>query len=186
MIDSICLGSKLGLPAAGFFAPDALLEREARRRGRRLVNALPDALDLLAVGAAAGRSPGTVIGEIATGTGIDRSVVYSAASRLAASGRLRRVAKGERQVGYAPADDESAGRAAGPETEPAEVTDAARDAVGSRAGGLIASGEKPRVPVGAVRSAGKRARAVTGTVCRAGAAGQSEEGGAVTCVEFLS
>ena len=29
---------------------------------------LPDALDLLAVGAAAGRSPGTVIGEIAAGT----------------------------------------------------------------------------------------------------------------------
>jgi len=56
------------LPAAGFLAPDALLERAARRRGRRLVNALPDALDLLAVGAAAGRSPGTVIGEIASGT----------------------------------------------------------------------------------------------------------------------
>jgi tight adherence protein C len=55
------------LPAAGFLAPDALLEREARLRRRRLVGALPDALDLLAVGAAAGRSPSTVLGEIAAG-----------------------------------------------------------------------------------------------------------------------
>lgn len=64
----LALPVALALPAAGFFGPDALLEREARRRCRRLVNALPDALDLLAVGAAAGRSPGAVIGEIATGT----------------------------------------------------------------------------------------------------------------------
>jgi tight adherence protein C len=56
------------LPAAGFLAPDALLERQARLRRRRLAVALPDALDLLAVGAAAGRSPGAVIGEIARGT----------------------------------------------------------------------------------------------------------------------
>ncbi len=54
---------------AGFLAPDALLERAARRRRERLVAALPDALDLLAVGAAAGRSPATLLGEIATGTG---------------------------------------------------------------------------------------------------------------------
>ncbi len=46
-----------GLPAAGFLLPDALLEREARRRRRRLVAALPDALDLLAVSAGAGRGP---------------------------------------------------------------------------------------------------------------------------------
>ena len=58
----------VGLPAAGFLGPDALLEREARLRRRRLAAALPDALDLLAVGAAAGRSPGAVIGEIARGT----------------------------------------------------------------------------------------------------------------------
>jgi len=64
----LALPVALALPAAGFLAPDALLEREARRRCRRLVNALPDALDLLAVGAAAGRSPGTVVGEIAAGT----------------------------------------------------------------------------------------------------------------------
>ena len=55
----------LGLPAAGFFLPDALLEREARRRHRRLVAALPDALDLLAVGAASGRGPAAGLEQLA-------------------------------------------------------------------------------------------------------------------------
>ena len=53
-----------GLPAAGFFAPDALLERRARLRKRRLVSALPDACDLLAVAAAAGRGPASGFAEI--------------------------------------------------------------------------------------------------------------------------
>jgi len=57
----------LALPAAGFVAPEALLERAARRRRARVRAALPDALDLLAVGTAAGRSPATVLGEISTG-----------------------------------------------------------------------------------------------------------------------
>jgi tight adherence protein C len=60
----------LGLPAAGFFVPDALLERAARRRRRRLVAALPDALDLLAVSVASGRGPGEGLAQIArTGEG---------------------------------------------------------------------------------------------------------------------
>ncbi len=54
-----------GLPAAGFLAPDALLERRARRRARQLLAALPDALDLLAVGAASGRNPASGMAEIA-------------------------------------------------------------------------------------------------------------------------
>ena len=54
--------------AAGFLAPDAALERTARRRRERLVAALPDALDLLAVGAASGRSPGSLLAEIARAT----------------------------------------------------------------------------------------------------------------------
>ncbi len=58
----------LGLPAAGFVAPEALLERAARRRRARIVAALPDALDLLAVGTAAGRSPATVLAEICRAT----------------------------------------------------------------------------------------------------------------------
>lgn len=55
----------VAMPAAGFILPDALLEREARRRHRRLLAALPDALDLLAVGSAAGRSPAAGFAEIA-------------------------------------------------------------------------------------------------------------------------
>jgi tight adherence protein C len=54
------------MPAAGFMAPDALLEREARRRRRRLVGALPDALDLLAVSATSGRSAAGGFEELAT------------------------------------------------------------------------------------------------------------------------
>jgi tight adherence protein C len=57
----------LGMPAAGFFLPDALLERQARLRRRRLVGALPDAFDLLAVGAASGRGPAAGFAELATG-----------------------------------------------------------------------------------------------------------------------
>lgn len=55
----------IGMPAAGFLVPDALLEREARRRRRRLVGALPDALDLLAVSAASGRGPGDGLEQLA-------------------------------------------------------------------------------------------------------------------------
>jgi tight adherence protein C len=68
------LGGRLGavtfavLVAAGFLAPDAVLERRARHRRERLVAALPDALDLLAVGAASGRSPASGLGEIASST----------------------------------------------------------------------------------------------------------------------
>ena len=54
----------LALPAAGFVAPEAWLERAARRRRARIGVALPDALDLLAVGTAAGRSAATVLGEV--------------------------------------------------------------------------------------------------------------------------
>lgn len=55
----------IGLPAAAFLAPDALLERSARLRHRRLLAALPDALDLLAVSAATGRSTAAGFAQIA-------------------------------------------------------------------------------------------------------------------------
>jgi tight adherence protein C len=58
----------VGLPAAGFFVPDALLERRARLRRRRLVGALPDACDLLAVAAVAGRGPASGFAELARGS----------------------------------------------------------------------------------------------------------------------
>jgi tight adherence protein C len=59
----------VALPAAGFVLPDALLEREARRRHRRLLVSLPDALDMLAIGSSAGRSPASGFGEIARNGG---------------------------------------------------------------------------------------------------------------------
>lgn len=58
----------LGLVAAGFLAPDAMLERRARARAARLVAALPDALDLFAVGAVAGRTAASLFGELARGS----------------------------------------------------------------------------------------------------------------------
>ena len=60
----------VGLPLAGFVLPDALRQRQARRRQRRLVAALPDALDLLAVSAGSGRGPAAGIEQLArTGEG---------------------------------------------------------------------------------------------------------------------
>lgn len=56
------------LVGAGFLAPDAWAERIARRRRVELVASLPDALDLVAVGVATGRTPAALFGEIATGT----------------------------------------------------------------------------------------------------------------------
>jgi tight adherence protein C len=58
-----------GLPAAGFLGPDAWLERHGRLRLRALRARLPDALDLLAVGAAAGRSPLAGLAELGAGEG---------------------------------------------------------------------------------------------------------------------
>ncbi|HSD25095.1 MAG TPA: type II secretion system F family protein [Solirubrobacterales bacterium] len=57
------------LPATGFLGPDAWLERRARRRLRALRSMLPDALDLLAVGTAAGRSPLAGLTELGAGQG---------------------------------------------------------------------------------------------------------------------
>jgi len=53
----------IGVPAAAFLAPDLLLERAARARRQRVSAALPDVLDLMATGAASGRSAGTLLGE---------------------------------------------------------------------------------------------------------------------------
>jgi tight adherence protein C len=58
-----------GLPLAGFLGPDAWLERRARHRLRTLRSGLPDTLDLLAVGTAAGRSPVAGLAELGGGDG---------------------------------------------------------------------------------------------------------------------
>lgn len=65
----IALLVAVAMPAAGFLVPDALLERRARLRSRRLLGALPDAFDLLAVGAASGRSPAAGFAELARAEG---------------------------------------------------------------------------------------------------------------------
>jgi tight adherence protein C len=92
------------LIAAGFFGPDAWLERAARRRRARFVAALPDALDMLAVGAASGRSPATVFGEVAGGTSGPLAVELGAAvaqiecgtpARTAIAALRRRIPGGE-------------------------------------------------------------------------------------------
>lgn len=60
--------SFVGMVMAGFLGPDAVLERRARIRRERLVGALPDALDLFAVGAASGRSVASGFRELAATT----------------------------------------------------------------------------------------------------------------------
>jgi tight adherence protein C len=57
------------LPAAGFLGPDAWLEHRGRGRLRALRAGLPDTLDLLAVGTAAGRSPLAGLAELGEGEG---------------------------------------------------------------------------------------------------------------------
>jgi tight adherence protein C len=59
----------VGLPAAGFLGPDVWLEHRARRRLRTLRARLPDAMDLLAVGTAAGRSALAGLSELGRGEG---------------------------------------------------------------------------------------------------------------------
>jgi len=58
----------VALVVSGFLGPDAWAERLARRRRSTMVAALPDALDLVAVGTATGRTPVALFSEIATGT----------------------------------------------------------------------------------------------------------------------
>lgn len=59
----------IGMPAGGFLGPDAWLERRGRQRLRALRAGLPNALDLLAVGTAAGRSPLAGLSELGAGEG---------------------------------------------------------------------------------------------------------------------
>jgi tight adherence protein C len=92
-----------GLPVAGFLGPDALLERRARQRLRALRGGLPGALDLLAVGASAGRSPLTGLSELAEGEGplarelamLSAETACGAPQREALAGLRRRVPVGE-------------------------------------------------------------------------------------------
>jgi tight adherence protein C len=55
----------VGLPVAGLLLPDAVRQRRERLRLRRIVALLPDALDLLAVAAEAGRTPAAAFVDLA-------------------------------------------------------------------------------------------------------------------------
>jgi tight adherence protein C len=55
----------IGMPLAGLLVPDVLRQRRERLRLRQIVVALPDALDLLAVGVEAGRGPAAGFAELA-------------------------------------------------------------------------------------------------------------------------
>lgn len=55
----------VAMPIAGFFLPEVLIGQRERRRRRRLIAALPDALDLLAVSAGSGRGPAAGIEQLA-------------------------------------------------------------------------------------------------------------------------
>lgn len=93
----------VGMPAGGWMAPDAWLEHRARARLRALSAALPDALDRLAVGASAGRSPLAGLGELGQGEGplaAELAVLAAEAScgspqRQALAGLRERVPIGE-------------------------------------------------------------------------------------------
>ena len=54
----------LGAPAAGFVAPELVLGRLARRRGRSMAEELADVLDLLCVAIGAGLPAGRALGEV--------------------------------------------------------------------------------------------------------------------------
>ncbi|MCB0864478.1 MAG: type II secretion system F family protein [Solirubrobacterales bacterium] len=56
-----------GVPVAAFLVPDLVLEHRARRRRARIAAALPDALDLMATGAATGRGAGALLGDAMRG-----------------------------------------------------------------------------------------------------------------------
>lgn len=56
----------VGIAAGGFILPDFVLERTARRRHRRMVSALPDVLDLLAVSVQTGRGLGGCLLDLAS------------------------------------------------------------------------------------------------------------------------
>ena len=85
----------------GFFGPDLMLERAARRRHRRMVTALPDALDLLSVSVATGRSLGASLTELAvSGRGplatelarAGQDMAWGTGQRLALDGLRQRIA----------------------------------------------------------------------------------------------
>lgn len=91
----LAVAAVAGLAGAGFVCPDAWLERRARLRRDRFVAALPDALDMLAIGSASGRAASVVFAEIATAAGGPLADELGAAVAAIEAGRPLREALDE-------------------------------------------------------------------------------------------
>jgi tight adherence protein C len=92
----VALPVVVALPLLGFMAPDLWLARSARQQHRRLLAALPDALDLLAVNAGSGRGVLDGLRQLAAGQGVLAEELRRTVAELAcgvplgtALGRLR-------------------------------------------------------------------------------------------------
>ena len=93
----------IALVASGFLGPDAWAERLARRRRDAMVAALPDALDLVAVGTATGRTPVALLSEISAGTvGPLATELALAVAEIEAGGRQADALAGLRERTGAP------------------------------------------------------------------------------------
>ena len=92
--------------ALGALRGDDPLPARARRAGKqatrhpRAGTRAARGSNLAAITRFVSSNAGATAGEIAEATGISRGVVYSATSRLSASGKLERVPKPDGQVGY--------------------------------------------------------------------------------------
>ena len=81
-----------GVPAGASFLPDLVVERVASLRRARIAAALPDALELMAVGAATGRSQTGLIADAARiSSGPLREELAGLLARLEAGGSQARV-----------------------------------------------------------------------------------------------
>lgn len=77
------IAALVAAPVAGFFAPEYVLARRARSRGRRIAAELADVLDLLRVAIGAGLPAGRALGEVGRRmTGVLASELDGAAARM--------------------------------------------------------------------------------------------------------
>ena len=98
-LDALRGSESTGVAPASQAAKPAPSRRRRSRRTSRGGRA-PRGSNLSAIIEHVTANPGATAGEIATATGISRGVVYSATSRLSASGKLKREPKPDGQVGY--------------------------------------------------------------------------------------
>lgn len=86
--------------SAGSTTPRGDVRKPARRSRPARRRRAPRGANLQAIMEFVSANPGSTAGDIASATGISRGVVYSATSRMSASGKLEREPKADGQVGY--------------------------------------------------------------------------------------